>query len=371
MGSLVQGELRISGLPCELKEDSQDKSASSNEDLHANSYAVSPRDLARRLHEVLETRQEARISELEAEIKLLRMKLHTKEREIKLLRNEADLDCNDNAYKHADNSDLESSSSFKSDDIETKNNTAYITLGGEALAAYMEACNEFSKAPNDHPIRSDKDELATERDACERDLDSMYTENYEGLEHVDLVSLAEDLYVNGDPMYMEKMPTNGQQFARTKISRKRSAFRHPQPEHLISSSRGFDSDDATNETSGSTPCSVKCMDFTTNKEEYYNANRAEEFMNCVGINSPKIQEPHSIHCKHNEENCGDFGHPEGDKEWRTINEQDYYYPDLDEQLGELLIKQIVEKSRKGSHIVRDARLMLASLEDGDGNSLSE
>jgi hypothetical protein len=50
----------------------------------------------------------------------------------------------------------------------------------------------------------------------------------------------------------------------------------------------------------------------------------------------------------------------------VINDgQSNYDPDSDGPSGELLIKRIVEKSRKGSHIMRDASLILQSFEHDD------
>jgi hypothetical protein len=325
----VQGELKISGLPHDYEEDLKDRSASSHEDLHAHSYVVSPRDLARRLHEVLEARQESRISELESDIELLGKELLKKEQEIEWLKGQKE-----NDHRHGD--DIRMNTSLKHNGgVEPENSApAYTALGGAVLAAYMEACNEFSKAADNLRMRSDKDEVDMERGTCEDGLNVVYMENSgEGLEHVNLESLAEDLYINSDPMYMKKMP-------RAKRSWKRSFFRHPQPEHLICTSRGFDSsDDATNETSESTPCSVKCIDFFPNDKEEKDADCNEE---------------KDADC--NEENEADL----------VINDgQSNYDPDSDGPSGELLIKRIVEKSRKGSHIMRDASLILQSFEHDD------
>lgn len=91
VGDLVRGELTILGLPHEVEKDSEDEdgSSSSHEDLHVRNYAVSPRALAKRLHEVLEARQEQRISELEAELKLLSSKLQAREEEVRWLEDNA------------------------------------------------------------------------------------------------------------------------------------------------------------------------------------------------------------------------------------------------------------------------------------------
>ncbi|KAI3761283.1 hypothetical protein L1987_51695 [Smallanthus sonchifolius] len=82
---------------------------------HSPNYAVSPRELSLRLHEVLQSQLEERIRELEAEIET---------------RNQ------------------ESWKDFSSSDAGDENRVdepVVLNLSGEALDAYNEACNEFAK----------------------------------------------------------------------------------------------------------------------------------------------------------------------------------------------------------------------------------
>ena len=88
VGNLVQGELRTSGLPYEFEEDesNENHSDSSPEEFHDGNYAVSPRELAKRLHEVLALQQEQQISDLETQLKLMEIKLQNKEAELQFLK---------------------------------------------------------------------------------------------------------------------------------------------------------------------------------------------------------------------------------------------------------------------------------------------
>eukprot|EP00249_Psilotum_nudum_P023862 c29011_g2_i1 orf=3-1925(+) len=87
--NVVDGELTVRGLPFEADLDSEeDGSQSTNEEMNINNYTVSPRELERHLHEVLEARQEERISELEAEVDAMRGRLQAREQELKWWKNQ-------------------------------------------------------------------------------------------------------------------------------------------------------------------------------------------------------------------------------------------------------------------------------------------
>jgi hypothetical protein len=88
VGNLVKGELRTMGLPYELEEDevNEGQSESSPEEFYNGNYAVSPRELEKRLHEVLASQQEQLISELEAQLKSMEVKLQEKEAELQSLK---------------------------------------------------------------------------------------------------------------------------------------------------------------------------------------------------------------------------------------------------------------------------------------------
>lgn len=78
---MVEGELCADGLPGQWS--SADKTPSEPLEIsHVDEYGVSPYELDRRLHDLLEKQQEDRISELEVELKSTETKLHVKEREL-------------------------------------------------------------------------------------------------------------------------------------------------------------------------------------------------------------------------------------------------------------------------------------------------
>lgn len=424
VGSLVRGELTIFGLPHEVEVDSDDdSSSSSHEDLHARNYAVSPRALAKRLHEVLEARQEERITELEAELKALNSKLQAKEEEVRWLKeNSHEVSATevegfmavDGILQHklpswsqhkklgfsnreeptshlrspkaspiSPHTTLNDVSVFEKG-IENKS-AAFITLGGEALAAYKEACDEFSKLSSNGPdrilIRESRLSERHSKETCMQEckLETKPPGSSDGWEQVDLLSLAEDMYDGGDSQLLENMPNLSKTSARERHGphRKSRIKRHPEPEQPFSSSRGMDSsDDATNDTSGSTPCSIKFMDvrmvgYSQNEDKEGDDEEEDatlssycewnpEILIRAGVNTPNQEEYHSIHPRmENSRGKLSPSFKQGD------SEDSDYCSELDEQLGQLLIKRIVEKSRKGSPIVQDAQTVLAHLEKNE------
>ena len=88
VGNLVKGELRTTGLPFEFEEDevNEGQSESLPEEFYNGNCAVSPRELAKRLHEVIASRQEQLISELETRLKSMEIKLQEKEAELRSLK---------------------------------------------------------------------------------------------------------------------------------------------------------------------------------------------------------------------------------------------------------------------------------------------
>lgn len=123
---VAHGELRADMVPHNRN---QDDTESTNATPCAN-YAVSPRELSLRLHELLQSQLEERIRELEAEIE-------TK---------------NNTQIHYKSWKDL--SSSEAGDENPNPNNPVddepvVLNLAGEALDAYNEACNEFAKFDDD------------------------------------------------------------------------------------------------------------------------------------------------------------------------------------------------------------------------------
>ncbi|KAI5059596.1 hypothetical protein GOP47_0025915 [Adiantum capillus-veneris] len=424
VGNLVQGELTILGIPHEVEVDSdEDSSSSSHEDLHVRNYAVSPRALAKRLHEVLEARQEERISQLESDLKTLNSKLQAKEEEVRWLKENShsvhaagdtqefpavqqsspkrsllkksgfskrEKDASQLKIIRSPNpspispytaSDVFSDVSVFKKGIEDKS-TAFITLGGEALEAYKEACDEFSKLSTSGsegtlmPESRLSERHGKEKCTREGKIEAKPSGSSDGWEQVDLLSLAEDFYGGGDPDLLESMPS----WSKTSLKERRGPRRksrikgHPEPEQPFSNSRGVDSsDDATNDTSGSTPCSIKFIDVRTvaysqsdDKQggmEEGDCDWSPDILIRAGVNTPNQEEYHSIHPEV-DKSSGRFLPSSRQGDW-NLSDDSEYYSELDEQLGQLLIKRIVEKSRKGSPIVQDAQTVLAHLEKNE------
>ncbi|KAI7746185.1 hypothetical protein M8C21_016263 [Ambrosia artemisiifolia] len=106
-----KGELRGELLDNANEEDERGRTTTT----HSANYAVSPRELSLRLHEVLQSQHEERIRELEAQIKI---------------------------HKHKSWKDFSSSNAG---DENYEDEPVVLNLTGEALEAYNEACNEFAK----------------------------------------------------------------------------------------------------------------------------------------------------------------------------------------------------------------------------------
>ncbi|KAK1268111.1 hypothetical protein QJS04_geneDACA006954 [Acorus gramineus] len=123
---VVHGELKADTLGAAGESDSNDNANdSSTTHTHDGNYAVSPWELSLRLHELLQSRLEERIEELETALQNSQMRIH-----------------------HMESEQLKSgSSSTLGSPIEMEKSEAFVqplqlNLGGDALNAY-EACEEF------------------------------------------------------------------------------------------------------------------------------------------------------------------------------------------------------------------------------------
>ncbi|KAK1317172.1 hypothetical protein QJS10_CPA05g01708 [Acorus calamus] len=123
---VVHGELREDTLGAAGESDSNDNANDSTTHTHDGNYAVSPRELSLRLHELLQSRLEERIEELETALQNSQMRIH-----------------------HMESEKLKSgSSSTLGSPIVMEKSEAFVqplqlNLGGDALNAYNEACEEF------------------------------------------------------------------------------------------------------------------------------------------------------------------------------------------------------------------------------------
>lgn len=208
IADVVHGELNGDNLMGNTESD-EDNSAFTHEDIHTGNYAVSPRDLARRLNEVRESRLHERIIELEAELEATQIRLRAFEsgyqqskglnQDIKsfisgsevlagrpnCLENESDhsagircslkassnIPVNKKEFCHLISKELSEGSSFQAvdhngacseaeenqstDDRESKDNQnmpLFLNLSGDALSAYNEAYDEFMKVPSEKEV---------------------------------------------------------------------------------------------------------------------------------------------------------------------------------------------------------------------------
>lgn len=208
IADVVHGELNGDNLIGNTESD-EDNSAFIHEDIHTGNYAVSPRDLARRLNEVRESRLHERIIELEAELEATKIKLRAFEsgykqskglnqdirsfisgsevpaRRPNCLENRSDhsagmrsslkassnIPVNQKEFCHLISKELSEGSGFQAvdlnrvcseaeenqstDDRESKDNQnmpLFLTLSGDALSAYNEAYEEFMKVPSEKEV---------------------------------------------------------------------------------------------------------------------------------------------------------------------------------------------------------------------------
>nr|XP_043615230.1 uncharacterized protein LOC122587194 [Erigeron canadensis]XP_043615231.1 uncharacterized protein LOC122587194 [Erigeron canadensis] len=113
---VAEVELRADMLDNQSNADEDDRGSSTT--THSANYAVSPRELSLRLHEVLQSQLEERIRELEAEIESQQVQNYKSWNDVL--------------------------SSDAGDEIHV-DGPVVLNLSGEALDAYKEACNEFAK----------------------------------------------------------------------------------------------------------------------------------------------------------------------------------------------------------------------------------
>ncbi|XP_015883133.3 uncharacterized protein LOC107418941 isoform X1 [Ziziphus jujuba] len=138
VADFAQGELRvdmIKGQAVDQPKSNPDETDPSTT-CHSGNYAVSPRELSLRLHEVIQSRLEERIDELEAALQNSERKVHLMESEHK------------NRREFSNNELRWSSSrenSFSKEECITMTQPIVMNLSGEALDAYNEAYEELMK----------------------------------------------------------------------------------------------------------------------------------------------------------------------------------------------------------------------------------
>lgn len=134
----AQGELRT-GIDCAqafAKEDANESSSTST--THSANYAVSPTELTLRLHEVIQSRLENRIQELE-------LALENSQRKVRLMESAH------KSYRSPKMNNHQLASSLHGTPVHGDSNAVaqpqplIMSLAGEALSAYDEACEELMK----------------------------------------------------------------------------------------------------------------------------------------------------------------------------------------------------------------------------------
>lgn len=128
----AQGELKANMINRDKRDSNQDASGSSTH--HSGNYAVSPRELSMRLHEVIQSRLEERVKELETA-------LENSQRKVKLMESE-----HRSTGRKFSNSPLRFSSDEESkEECNAMAEPLVMNLSGEALDAYNEAYEELMK----------------------------------------------------------------------------------------------------------------------------------------------------------------------------------------------------------------------------------
>ncbi|XP_068656083.1 uncharacterized protein [Aristolochia californica] len=136
VGDLIQGELEADNFN-HVHDPDHDTGSSSTNCTPPGKNAVSPKELSLRLHELIQSRLEEHIAELEIELQYTTRKLHLMEVE-KM-----------NSNRDMSYSDFESSSTQGSPTVMDHGNSMvqplFMNLSGDALNAYNEAYDEFMK----------------------------------------------------------------------------------------------------------------------------------------------------------------------------------------------------------------------------------
>lgn len=128
----AQGELKANMINRDKTDSNQDASGSSTH--HSGNYAVSPRELSMRLHEVIESRLEERVKELETA-------LENSQRKVQLMESQRK-----SSWRKFSNSPLRFSSDEESkEECNAMAEPLVMNLSGEALDAYNEAFEELMK----------------------------------------------------------------------------------------------------------------------------------------------------------------------------------------------------------------------------------
>ncbi|XP_059640219.1 uncharacterized protein LOC132282521 [Cornus florida] len=229
-----------------------DQDGSSTSTTHSANYAVSPRELSLRLHEVIQSRLEERVKELETA-------LLDSQRKVKFLESE----CMNSRWGFS-NGEMGSSSIQGSPNATEQQNLAgepvVINLSGEALDAYNNAYDEFmninESEEDDLPSAGDKNNHQEDSDPFERNLQwdlngeashytphHMMTNGYEGreartlLEHIssdDICAFGDDdnVYDEMEELLIKKIVEKARKGSPVVLNAQRVLFSVDENEHL-------------------------------------------------------------------------------------------------------------------------------------------
>ncbi|XVE54693.1 hypothetical protein DITRI_Ditri03aG0102500 [Diplodiscus trichospermus] len=256
VADFAEGELRsdmVDGQALAQSVSNEDRSGTST--THSGNYVVSPRELSLRLHEVIQSRLEERVKELETALQKSQGKVKLMESEHK------------NSWNISD-SELEHSPTLESqlnEEFDCMSKPLVMELSGEALDAYNEACEELLKVDE-----SDEEDAPS------------------------------DIYQNSHKKEHHKFDGNMSWGSQNGVN---SSLLHPRPY-------------------------AKNM----SEEPFYGGERAWEEQ------PPRVQE---LLVSVSEDECSD----------------------CDDEMEKQLIQQILEKNKKGSPVLLNARRILFSMDD--------
>lgn len=147
----AEGELRSDMINAQaLVESVSNKDSRDTSTTHSGNYAVSPRELSMRLHEVIQSKLEERIEQLE-------MALQNSQNKVKLMESQHKISrkISNSKPKYPSNPE----SPLANEEIDCQSGPLVMQLSGEALDAYIEAREELLKTDESEEDDDDDDGL--------------------------------------------------------------------------------------------------------------------------------------------------------------------------------------------------------------------
>ncbi|KAB2053506.1 hypothetical protein ES319_A12G192500v1 [Gossypium barbadense] len=147
----AEGELRSDMINAQaLAESVSNKDSRDTSTTHSGNYAVSPRELSMRLHEVIQSKLKERIEELEMALRNSQKKVKLMEWQYKISRK-----ISNSKLKYSSNPE----SPLANEEIDCQSGPLVMQLSGEALDAYIEAREELLKTDESEEEDDDDDGL--------------------------------------------------------------------------------------------------------------------------------------------------------------------------------------------------------------------